>query len=170
MLLIGITPSFAITTGMSLLAAVLILLGLVGLNLRQSEAAGALGRVGFLVAFLGTALVVGASWTTFFVTPSLALDAPELLDAVEGAGSLDTGFIVSFSVLSAGWALFGVSALKAQTYPRWAAIVLIIAALMGFLPFTGAASPLVFGVAVALLGFFSLSGADISAAEPSRVR
>ncbi len=166
----AVTSSFAITTGMSLLAAVLILLGLVGLNLRQAEAAGALGRVGFLVAFLGTALVVGASWTTFFVTPSLALDAPELLDAVEEAGSLDIGFIVSFSVLSGGWALFGVSALKAQTYPRWAAIVLILAALMGFLPFTGAASPLVFGVAVALLGFFSLSGADISAAEPSRVR
>ena len=66
----ALTLSYAITTGMSLLAAVLILFGLVGLNLRQSETVvGALGRVGFLVAFLGTALVVGTVWTEFSWPP-----------------------------------------------------------------------------------------------------
>jgi hypothetical protein len=168
----ALTPSYAITTGMSLLSAILILFGLVGLNLRQSEqAVGALGRVGFVVAFLGTALVVGTVWTEFFVVPSLAVGAPELLDAEEIPGLLNVGFILSYSLLSLGWALFGVSALRAGIYPRWVPIVLIIAALIGLVPFSGGAAPLALGIAVALLGFFSLRpGAGISAGEPSRVR
>src|SRR3712207_433388 len=55
------SASFAITSGLSLLAVILILFALVGLNLRQSEGVGILGRLGFLVAFLGTALAVGLS-------------------------------------------------------------------------------------------------------------
>ena len=165
-----LTPSYAITTGMSLLAAVLILFGLVGLNLRQSEAAGALGRVGFLVAFLGTTLVVGTVWTEFFVVPSLAAEAPEFLDAEEIPGLLNVGFIASYILLSLGWALFGVAALRAGIYPRWVPIVLIIAALIGLVPFSGGAAPLALGIAVALLGFFSLTGAGVSAGESSRVR
>ncbi len=47
---VATTASFAITSGLSLLAAVLILFALVGLNLRQSGAVGILGRVGFLLA------------------------------------------------------------------------------------------------------------------------
>jgi hypothetical protein len=167
----ALTPSYAITTGMSLLAAVLILFGLVGLNLRQSETVvGALGRVGFLVAFLGTALVVGTVWTEFFVAPSLAVEAPEFLDAEEVTGFIDVGFIASYSLLSLGWALFGVAALRAGIYPRWVPILLIVAALIGLVPFSGGAAPLALGIAVALMGFFSLSGAAVSAGEPSRVR
>ena len=163
----ALSPSYAITTGISLLAAVLLLFGLVGLNLRQSEARGVLGRVGFVVAFLGTALVVGATWALFYVVPALAVGAPQFLDAEEGAGSLETGFFVSFGLLSVGWLLFGVAALRARSYPRWAAIVLIVAALIQFLPFPG--TGLVFGVAVALLGFFALAGGSMSEAQPSRV-
>jgi hypothetical protein len=33
------------------------------------------------VAFLGTALVVGVTWALLFVVPSLAVEAPEFLDA-----------------------------------------------------------------------------------------
>jgi hypothetical protein len=165
----ALTPSYAITTGMSLFAAVLILFGLVGLNLRQSsETAGALSRVGFLVAFLGTALMVGTIWTEFFVAPSLAVEAPEFLDAEEIPGLLDVGFIASYSLLSLGWALFGVAALRARIYPRWVPILLIIAALIGLVPFSGGVAPLALGIAVALLGFFSLTGVGVSAGEPSR--
>lgn len=163
------SPSFAISSGISLLSAVLVLFGLVGLNLCQSGAGGVLlGRVAFLVAFLGTALVVGPLWFITFAVPSLAMEAPALVDAEGGGGPLDLGFIVSSAVLSVGWALFGVSALRARIYPRWAAIVLIIAAVLLFLPIPG--SGLLFGVVVALLGLFALSGANISVGEPSRVR
>ena len=40
---VATTASFVVTAGLSLLAAVLILFGLVGLHLRQAEAAGAVG-------------------------------------------------------------------------------------------------------------------------------
>lgn len=86
------TASFAITSGLSLLAAVLILFALVGLNLRQSGAVGILGRLGFVLAFLGTALAVGISWALFFVVPSIALEAPAFLDDEQVAGPLNTGF------------------------------------------------------------------------------
>ena len=162
------TPSFAITAGLSLLSAVLILFGLVGLHLRQAETAGALGWVGFLIAFLGTALVAGVSWAIFFVTPSIAVEAPEFLDTEQPPGILNAGFILTFLIFGAGWALFGIAALRARTYPRWVAIVLIVAALIQVLPFPGTA--LAFGVAVALVGFFALTRGRVSEEQPSRVR
>jgi hypothetical protein len=161
------TASFAITSGLSLLAAVLILFALVGLNLRQSGAVGILGRLGFVLAFLGTALAIGISWALFFVVPSIALEAPTFLDQEEVAGPLNTGFLLAGLGLAVGWTLFGLAALQARSYPRWVAIVLIVAALLQLLPFPG--TGLVFGVAAVLLGFFALTGGRMSEAQPSRV-
>ena len=161
------TASFAATTGLSLLGAVLILFGLVGLNLRHAEATGVLGKVSFPIAFLGTALVIGISWAIFFVAPSAALEAPEFLDAQEVRGPLDTGFILSGFVFAVGWALFGAGAWLVRTYPRWVVIVFIVAALIQLFPFPG--TGLVFGVAVALLGFFALTRGSTSYEQPSRV-
>src|SRR5919202_6545702 len=59
-----------------LLATVLLLCGLIALYARQSEAAGLPGLVGFLIAFLGTALVLGLNWAEGFVLPSSAVEAP----------------------------------------------------------------------------------------------
>ena len=67
-------------TGLTLLGTVLLLVGLVGLYIGQSQAANLLGLVGFLVCFLGNALVAGAVWGATFVVPWLAWRAPELLD------------------------------------------------------------------------------------------
>lgn len=83
-----------------LLGTVLLLLGLVGLYSSQSEAAGFLGLLGFLVAFLGTALVSGALWFELFITPSLAVEAPELTEAE--LGSRGSYFLFSW------WSLIGV--------------------------------------------------------------
>lgn len=162
------TASFAITGGMSLLATILILFGLVGLHLRQAQRAGVLGWLGFLIAFLGTALAVGASWAMFFVAPSAALVAPEFLDADPPPGILNIGFILFSLLLALGWTLFGAGAFLARTYPRWVAIVLVVAALIQLLPLPGTA--IVFGVAVALLGFFALTRARISEEQTSHVR
>ena len=162
------TASFAITQGLSLLAAVMILFALVGLNIRHSEEMGVLGGLGFVLAFFGTALVVGLSWALFFVAPSVAVEAPQFLDTEQVAGPLNAGFILTSLLLAVGWALFGIALLLARSYPRWVAVVLIVAALIQFLPFPG--TGLVFGVAVALVGFFALAGGRMSAEEPSRVR
>ncbi len=54
------TASYAFTWLLYLLGGVLLLLGLVGLYARQSEAAGILGLVGFVAALFGTVLALGA--------------------------------------------------------------------------------------------------------------
>jgi hypothetical protein len=66
------TGTYAIVTVLTLLGTVLLLVGLVGLYVCQSEAAGLLGLVGFLMSFLGNALVAGAVWEATFVVPWLA--------------------------------------------------------------------------------------------------
>ncbi len=106
---------------LNLLGTVLLLFGLFGLYARQSEAAGHLGLVGFLVAFLGTALVAGVSWGDVFVVPILADAAPEVLDA-----GPPLGIILSFGVFTVGWVLFGLATLRARVYPRVAAVLLMV--------------------------------------------
>ena len=146
-----------------LLGTMLLLLGLVGLYASQSKAAGVLGLVGFLVAFLGTALVSGALWFELFITPSLATEAPELAEAELGL----VGFILSFLLVIIGWVLFGVATLRARIYPRWAAVLLIVGAVVSFVPIP--LSGIVLSVAVAWLGFVLFTGRGMSSEQPSRV-
>lgn len=53
------TGAYLADGSMRVLAGVLLLLGLVGLYARQSEASDGLGLVAFLIAFAGTALILG---------------------------------------------------------------------------------------------------------------
>jgi hypothetical protein len=148
---------------------VLLPLGLVGLYGRQSEAAGPLGLLGFLAAFSGTVLVAGFLWTDTFVAPELARSAPQLL--AEGP---PPGRSLSLLVFGVGWALFGLVSLWAGVYPRQAAMLLIVGAVIGtvlnltflLVPFGG----LLFEAAVAWLGVALFTGWGTSVSEqPSRV-
>ena len=69
--------TYATQSVLKLAAAALSLFGLLGLHLRQAGAAGTLGAAGFLAAFFGTALVVGAFWATAFFAPTAAAGVPE---------------------------------------------------------------------------------------------
>ena len=160
------TAPFFLTFLLYLLGTVLLLVGLVGLYVRQTESAGNLGLVGFALAFLGSALILGAVWAQFFVAPFLASEAPEALDT-EPTGMLSVGFILSFSLSALGWFLFGMATLRARVYPRAAAIVLMVGAAISFLPIP--ASGMILNVAVGWLGFTLFTGKGISAEQPSRV-
>jgi hypothetical protein len=160
------TIPFVVQQVLFLLANMLLIDGLVSLYVRQSETAGILGLAGFLVALVGTVLVAGASWAEVFVAPTAAVEAPVLLDE-EPTGALALGFTLTFLIFALGWLLFGVTALRARVYPRIAAIILVVGAAITFfpLPFTA----LVFGVAVAWLGFSLSTGRDGTARRPSGV-
>jgi hypothetical protein len=163
------TASWFFISVLSLLATVLGLFALVGLHLYHSEAAGTLGFVGFLVAFLGTALVVGTNWMNAFAVPSLAVEAPEFLDVEQVAGPVNPALVLSGIVLAVGWALFGWAALRAGVYPRWLAVALIVVALAQLIPVP--VGLLVFAPVLALLGLVAFSGRGRAAAaeQPSRV-
>ena len=164
----GATHTFNRTLQM-IAFVVLLPLGLVGLYARQSEIAGPLGLLGFVVAFSGTVLVAGFLWTDTFVAPELARSAPQLL--AEGP---PPGRSLSLLVFGVGWALFGLVSLWAGVYPRQAAMLLIVGVAIStvlnltFLPvpFGG----LLFEAAVAWLGVVLLTGWGTSdTRQPSRV-
>lgn len=156
------TTSYIIQQLAYLLGVALVLLGLFGLYVRQSEAAGALGLIGFLVAFFGTVLIAGFMWASTFIAPFLADTAPELLD--EGP---PPGLFLSAITFALGWLLFAVGTLRARVYPRAAAILLIVGAVVVILPlpFTN----VVFAVAVAWLGFALFKGREASDEQAPRV-
>lgn len=140
----------ALQSKANLLAAVLLLGGLVGLYARQAQSAGLLGLVGFLVAFLGTALLIGFLWTSAFIIPSLVAEmTTEMPELVTGVNP--PGFFLSLAAFALGWGMFGVATLRARIYPRKAAVLLVIGALINLLPvpFVG----FVFVVAVMWMGF-----------------
>ncbi|MDP8952713.1 MAG: hypothetical protein M3N18_10850, partial [Actinomycetota bacterium] len=138
------TVGYALVFLLYLLGAALLLLGVVGLYASQSEAAGVLGLVGFLGAFSGTVLLAGALWFELFVTPSLAAEAPELAES-EQLGLV--GFILVFVMGALGWLLFGAATLRAGLYPRWAAVLLMVGAVLAYVPIP--LSGIVFSVAIA---------------------
>lgn len=129
----ALSTTYTVSSAMWLIGALLLLVAVVGLHARQSEAAGALGLAGFVAALIGTGLLVGLVWTNAFVPPALAVEAPAVLDA-EPTGSLAFGFMFSTIVFGLCWALFGVSMLRSRVYPRVAAILLIIGALLLIAP------------------------------------
>jgi hypothetical protein len=162
----AVTSAWVILLVLALVGNMLILLGLVGLYARQVAETGVLGLVAFLVAFFGTALFVGLNWTFTFAAPSLAQAAPEVLDA-DPSGVLGAGFILTFVLFGLGWLLFGLASLRAGVLPRGAAVLLVVGAVLIFvlslleLPF----SAVVFGIALAWIGYALWAGAGEGATE-----
>jgi len=151
-----------------MLGVALLLVGLVGLYTHLAEAtSGLLGLVGFLLALVGTGMVMGVVWDQTFVVPALARVAPAVLETQPPA-LVNFGFIFSFALFGLGWLLFGVGAYRARLYPRIAVILLMVGAVLIILPlpFVG----LIFAVGVAWLGLALLTGRNTSAEQPSRVR
>src|SRR5215208_1416950 len=157
------TGAYVLYSVLIMITGVLLPLGLVGLYARQLEASGPLGLVGFVVAFVGTVLVAGFFWSSAFVAPILAVEAPQLLDV----RSLP-GFFRSFIVFGLGWLLFGVATLRAGIYPRAPAVLLIVGSVLIVvrLPLTS----IVLDAAVAWMGYVLFTGRDIAAGRPRRRR
>ena len=161
------TGAYAFVTLLYLLAVILVLGGLVGLYARQSEEAGLLGVVGFLVAFLGTALMVGASWNQAFFTPGLAETPIGFVLLEQGlTGWVNFGFTLTFLLVSLGWLVFGVATLLARVYPRPAAVLLIVGALVSLIPLSY--TEVVLAAAIAWLGFDLLAGRGSPAVTAER--
>ena len=154
---VAITVS-SIQLALALLGQPLIVLGLVGLYVRQSEATGVFGLIGFLVAFFGMALVSVLG-----------------VEGVEG--------VAPFANL--GWALFGAASLRARVYPRIAVILLIIGAVVAgafsllvvtlitvpssMLVYVGVVAGIILNMVVAWLGYDLFSERGTSATQPGGV-
>ncbi len=147
------TGPFLIQSLLTLLSGMLLLGGLVGLYLKQSEAAGRSGFIAFLLAFFGTALVVGDFYTNTFVTPMVAREAPTFLDNPL-SGILQVWLPFSFGLLALSWLLLGVVTIRAHVYPRAAGWFLLAAAFVALIPVPITHLP--FFVALAWMGLYLL--------------
>jgi hypothetical protein len=156
------TTSYAIQQLLFLLGVVFVLLGLVGLYVRQSEAAGTLGLVGFLVAFAGTVLIAGFLWAGAFIAPALAGTLPPYTRRRPSPGdpAVDHRLRPRVDLVRGGYA-------TGARLPRAAAILLIVGAVVTVLPLPF--TTLVLDVAVAWLGFALFAGRGAPAEQPARV-
>ena len=130
-------------------APLLMLLGLMGLQLRQRDRSGLLLRLGFLVAAVGLVLVIvgdiGLYWLgiddTFIVT----------------APAYNT-FRIGLIVLAVGSILFAVTSPRDGALPSWGLLPFVLGSLCGLISFSrdlgtfGAVLWILFGVGWAWLG------------------
>jgi hypothetical protein len=160
------SSTFFVTMTLQLLAAYLAFLALIGLYARQATESGGLGLASFVIASLGTALMIGALSAGAFLTPAIAELAPQSLDALEAAppGTALVGWISVELFFILGWILFGIASLRAKVVPRLAAWLLILAmVVMLVFDFIGLpGSGVVFGVALGWLGWWLWSEKEAS--------
>lgn len=145
--------------GLRLLGGVLLVFGLLSLYLYQLEAAGRLGAVGFVLSLVGTILLTAVAWFQAFTVPVLAEEVPVFLEGLRAGEMgvlLGVGLQLPIFVQAIGWTVFGIATYRAGVFPRRAAAVLIVGALLLFVPVQGI--PVVFQLAVAWLGFLLVTG------------
>src|SRR5829696_329775 len=160
-----LTSTYSVSSGLRLLAFVLLAWGLIGIYAPQSRAAGTFGLWTFVFVFLATALAAGNVWAEVFVYPTFAQIAPDILSGT-GSGTeaayYSTGLSLSYPLFFLGLILFGAATFWARVYPRWIAILLIISVpVTMFLDptpgtFQESIGPALWGFAVAAYGFYAL--------------
>ncbi len=130
-------------------APLLILLGLVGLQLRQSGRSGLLGKLGFFVAILGLVMVIAGDIGLYWlgVDDRFIVTAPAY-----------SAFRIGLLVLAVGSILFGVTSPRDGALPTWGLLPFVVGSLCGLISFSrdlgsfGAVLWILFGVGWAWLG------------------
>jgi len=99
----------------------LFLIGSPGLHAYQAGHSRVFGRVAFGLAFLGCALLFAHEWGQVFFVHSMAVAAPEGLQAMEDAIGLNLYDLEAMIVILAftlGWIAFAASMLVARVFSR----------------------------------------------------
>ena len=107
--------------------AILLVLTSVGLYLYQMEKVGRFGLVAFLIACVGSILMVTSDFMALFGRPFM-MEA----GLFEPSGSLMTGFIINFMTYFVGWLLLGIVTAIYGVLPRLAGISIAVGALAVF--------------------------------------
>ncbi|MDP9494183.1 MAG: hypothetical protein M3P87_02990 [Actinomycetota bacterium] len=118
----------------SVISYVLVLLGLPALYVAESQHVGRLGLIGFLVAFIGTALLAISSMFGFFA-PVLAAEAPATIDAISVYPPVVVFNGLAASGFMAGFVILGIAVARSKVFTRWSGIFMTVGAplhLVGF--------------------------------------
>lgn len=160
--------AWATVGAMTLGFAILGLVGVTGIYLRQVKEAGVLGLVGYVLLGLFFLLATAFVFAEVFILPPLASEAPEFVEGFLGIfsgspGEVDLGLLsamgaVSFGLYLLGGVLLGIALFRARVLSRWGALTLAFAALatlvVPLLPHAlGRYAAVPFGVALIQLGW-----------------
>ncbi len=110
------------------LAVFLLMAGCPSLHAYQAARSGSFGKVSFSLAFLGCALLFAHEWAQVFYVHSLAVTAPEALQAMEDAEGMnvyDMEAVIVIVTFTLGWIAFAASMLRARVFYRLAPILVI---------------------------------------------
>jgi hypothetical protein len=171
---LGGDPQYGTLPGASsvLIAHVVLVFALVALYAAQAESSGFLGSLGMVLSVIGTTLVSGV------LLVEIAGASGAEVDAVFAAGVSGALSMLGGLAFFVGLILFGIAAVRAGVFPRWAGLLLIAGdVVFGAGDFFGSAAPIVFVVGALItcaglvwLGLALLSGrSGASARQTGRV-
>ena len=109
----------------------LLLIALVAVYGRQARAAGTFGALGLCAAIIGTMNLGADMWYEAFGAPWFVDVAPQLWIA-EKAPIWVAGYLSSYLLFAFGWALFGLSCLRARVFPAAYSLGIVLGGLIGF--------------------------------------
>lgn len=143
------TPMWTIVHVLSFAEAVLVMIGLAGIYLRQVREFGVLGLIAYALFGFFFILQAAFNFAEAFIAPLIAVDAPQLAvdivglfgryPAVNDLGPLAALPQVGAVLYVGGALLFGVSIIRARVLSRGAGLLLIVAAVIT--PVAGALLP-----------------------------
>jgi hypothetical protein len=129
------TDAWVVVALLTVTMAVLGLVGVTGIYLRQTEELGVLGLVGYLSLGLFFLLPMAFSFAEALILPLIASDAPAFVENFNGLfngegtdgtlGALESISLVAGGLYVAGGVLFGIAIFRARILWSWAAILLI---------------------------------------------
>jgi hypothetical protein len=133
------TTEWKVRQGVKVLMAVLSLVGITGMYLRQVKKTGVLGLLGYMVFSAGYLVMLSVEVVAGVVLPSIAHSAPGYVNdvlavATGGHAAGDIGLMqplisaMGFGYLGGGL-LFGIALFRANILARWAAALLAIGTL-----------------------------------------
>jgi hypothetical protein len=140
---------------MFLAAPLLILVGLIGLQLRQSERSGLWEKLGFFVAVVGLVLIIAGDIGLYW----LGIDDIFIVTA-----PAYNAFRIGLLVLAVGSILFAVTSPRDGALPTWGLLPFVLGSMCGLISFSrdfgsfGAVLWVLFGVGWAWLGLSLVVG------------
>jgi hypothetical protein len=132
------TTEYAVRETMKIFMAVLSLVGITGIYLRQVRQTGVLGLIGYVVLGVGYLGILGTQVVGVFVLPTLAASQPGYVNDVLAVATSGTpvGDIGPLQILIKGGGfayvfggiIFGIALFRANVLARWAAALLTVGA------------------------------------------
>jgi hypothetical protein len=130
------TTEMLVRSSLKVLMAVLALIGITGMYLRQVRQSGIAGLVGYGVLSAGYLLIMSIAFIAATVLPSLAETNPGYVDDVLAAASggtatgdiglLQTAIQLQDAGYLAGGLIFGIALYRARVLARWACALLAV--------------------------------------------